>query len=191
MTRLASALIAQNIFSLVSPSTTSNQILAGTETGLHYSQDCGLTWQLLTEPLGTFPAMSAACMPTVIPLILVGGIPGMVARSPDGGNTWELSRLGLPDAVVTVLAPSPAFDQDGFVLAGTAEDGIFRSGDGGRHWESANFGLLGLQVWHLSLSPAWERDHTAFAAAGDGLFRTTNGARAWKAIGQDLDSISP
>src|SRR5947208_2247444 len=118
-------------------------ILAGTEVGVCCSQDNGLTFQVISEQLGVFPAVSVAFGPGTANrlLILAAGIPGMVASSWDGGQTWQLSKLGLADALVTVLGVSPSFAQDGCILAGTAEDGIFRSTSSGRYWEPANFGL--------------------------------------------------
>ena len=148
----------------------------------------------MSSELGTFPVMATAFSPDCAqtPSIFVGGAPGAVLRSPDGGKAWESSGLDYPDVIVSGLVTSHSSYGEGVLLAGTADDGIYRSTTRGRYWETANFGLYDLRVWSLCISPAWKTDQTAFAVVGDGLFRSTNGARAWQSLeSSDLGDALP
>ena len=136
----------------------------------------------MSGELGPFPVMATAFSPDYArsSSIFVGGAPGAVLRSLDGGKSWESCSLDYPDVIVTGLVTTPSAYGEGVLLAGTADDGIYRSTTRGRYWETANFGLYDLRVWSLSISPAWQTDQSAYAVVGDGLFRSTNGARAWQ-----------
>ena len=60
------------------------------------------------------------------------------------GATWQYAELRTPPPVVTCLAVSPAYEEDGIVFAGTLQDGVFRTADRGGRWASWNFGLIDL-----------------------------------------------
>ena len=111
--------------------------------------------------------------------LLLAGINGGVARSDDGGANWEAQQLRVPVPLVTCLALSPAFDDDGVVLAGTFEDGVFRSTDGGISWRAVNHGLFDHSIYALALSPKFAHDGRAFAGTGSGVYRSENGGRLW------------
>jgi photosystem II stability/assembly factor-like uncharacterized protein len=89
--------------------------------------------------------------------------------------------------LVTALAVSPNFAEDGIVLAGTMEDGVFRSADRGSSWAAWNFGLLDLSVFCMAVSPKFTDDETLFAGTTSGLFRSTNGGRAWREVDFPVD----
>ena len=110
---------------------------------------------------------------------LLAGINGGVARSADGGVSWDAQPLRAPAPLVTCLALSPAFDADGCVLAGTFEDGVFRSTDGGLSWRAVNHGLFDHNVLALALSPRFDADGIAYIGTGSGLYRSENGGRLW------------
>ncbi len=111
------------------------------------------------------------------------GVHGAVMRSHDRGETWHYAELRTPPPVVTCLAVSPAYEQDGIVFAGTLEDGVFRSADRGSRWATWNFGLIDLGVLCLALSPSFGEDETLIAGTETGVFRSTNGGRAWRELG--------
>jgi photosystem II stability/assembly factor-like uncharacterized protein len=118
------------------------------------------------------------------------GVHGAILRSLDGGMTWQYSLLRTPPPVVTCLAVSPNYEQDGIAFAGTLEDGVFRTADRGSRWASWNFGLIDLGVLCLAVSPAFGQDETLFAGTETGLFRSSNGSRAWREVGLPED-IAP
>jgi photosystem II stability/assembly factor-like uncharacterized protein len=87
--------------------------------------------------------------------------------------------FGSPPPVVSALACSSSFHQDGIVLAGTLEDGVYRSTDHGLTWSAANAGLLDMSVLSIAMSPAFADDGIALLGAQSGLFLSTTGGRSW------------
>lgn len=110
---------------------------------------------------------------------LLAGINGGVARSDDGGASWNAQQFRRPAPLVTCLALSPAFADDGCALAGSFEDGLFRSTDGGASWTAVNHGMFDHSVYTLALSPDFANDGVALAGTGSGVYRSQNGGRLW------------
>lgn len=111
--------------------------------------------------------------------LLLAGINGGVARSPDGGASWEARQFRGPAPLVTCLALSPGFEGEGCALAGAFEDGIFRSTDGGENWRAVNHGLFDHSIYALALSPHFADDGVAFVGTGSGIYRSENGGTLW------------
>ena len=111
--------------------------------------------------------------------LLLAGINGGVARSQDGGANWSAQPFRAPAPLVTCLALSPAFEEDGCALAGTFEDGVFRSSDGGESWTAVNHGLFDHSVYALALSPHFADDGIAYAGTGSGIYASENGGTLW------------
>ena len=112
--------------------------------------------------------------------LFAAGLPSGLARSSDGGQTWDLCWLDEVEAPVLCLAASPDVDQDGVLLAGTEGGGVLRSEDWGRRWRRANVGLQDLAVTAVACAPQWDRREVAFAVTPSGLYRSSSGGRAWK-----------
>ncbi len=112
--------------------------------------------------------------------LFAAGLPSGLARSADGGQTWDLCWLDEVEVPILCLAASPDFDQDGVLLAGTEGGGVLRSETWGRRWRRANVGLQDLAVTAVACAPRWERREVAFAATPSGLYRSSSGGRAWK-----------
>lgn len=112
--------------------------------------------------------------------LFAAGLPSGLARSADGGRTWDLCWLDEVDAPILSLAASPNLDQDGVLLAGTEGGGVLRSETWGRRWRRANVGLQDLAVTAVACAPRWERREVAFAVTPSGLYRSSSGGRAWK-----------
>ena len=66
-----------------------HRILAGSEVGLHLSDDNGRSWKLLDFPMNQSQIWSIAFDPSDRDVILVGAKPPAVFRSIDGGKRWE------------------------------------------------------------------------------------------------------
>jgi photosystem II stability/assembly factor-like uncharacterized protein len=161
-------------------------VFAARSSGLFRSDDGGQTWRsvygslALTEPL---PTTAVAVSPDFgADRTLFAGVSGGILQSTDGGQTWRAARLPPPPPTISCLVISPAFAQDGVLLAGTLEDGVFRSADRGRRWSAWNFGLLDLNVLCLAASPGFAEDETLYAGTNSGVFRSTNGGRAWREV---------
>ena len=109
---------------------------------------------------------------------LLAGVHGGVARSFDGGRSWEAISFRLPPPLVTCLCLGSAC-----LLTGTFADGSFRSADGGASWQASNHGLFDHSVNCLALSPHSADDGTVYAGTSTGIYISHNGGRLW----QDLD----
>jgi len=155
-------------------------------SGLYRSVDGGIAWQSaydsleFTEPL---PTTSIALSPDLgVDATAFAGVPGGVLLSPDAGLTWTPTWLASPPPMVSTLAISPNFIEDGVVFIGTAEDGVFRSADRGGHWARWNFGLLDLTAYCIGVSPDYAADETLYIGVESGIFFSANGGRAWREI---------
>lgn len=115
--------------------------------------------------------------------LFAAGLPGGLARSLDGGHTWDLCWLDEVEAPILALAASPNVEQDGVLLAGTEGEGVLRSEDWGRRWRRANVGLQDLAATAVACAPRWDRREVAFVATPSGLYRSSSGGRAWKPTG--------
>lgn len=165
--------------------------LAATGSGLLISRDHCRTFADAYAALNLpehLPTPSVAVSPSFASdRTAFAGVHGAILRSLDQGTTWQVAELRTPPPVVTCLAVSSAYEQDGILFAGTLEDGVFRSADRGSRWASWNFGLIDLGVLCLALSPNFGQDETLVAGAETGLFRSTNGGRAWRELGLPTD----
>lgn len=161
-------------------------IFAARNTGLLRSDDGGKTWQRTLTELDTdrLAAVTAVALPIDFERdhTVVCGMAGGLLISSDGGKTWLLPKFPLPPPMISAIALSPAFSEDGVALAATMEDGVLRSSDHGRSWVQWNFALLDLNVLSLALSPDFTSDETVFAGTETGIFRSTNGGRAWAVV---------
>jgi photosystem II stability/assembly factor-like uncharacterized protein len=164
---------------------------AATSVGLRRSDDRGASFRDAFAALGLserLPTAAVALSPAFASDHTVfAGVHGAILRSLDGGVTWQYALLRTPPPVVTCLAVSPAYEEDGIAFAGTLQDGVFRSGDRGARWASWNFGLIDLGVLCLSVSPDFAQDETLFAGTETGLFRSANGGRAWREVAFPTD----
>ncbi|MGC8878828.1 MAG: WD40/YVTN/BNR-like repeat-containing protein, partial [Anaerolineae bacterium] len=113
---------------------------------------------------------------------IYAGTNGGVLRSEDGGRSWVLGNMPKPPPVITVLLPSPNFEQDGIIFAGSMEDGVLRSPDRGTQWHRWNFGLVDLHILTLAISPNFAKDQTLWVGTDTGIFRSINGGRSWRPL---------
>lgn len=156
---------------------------AACASGLYRSRDRGAHWDLLRTSPETVTTAVAVSPAFADDRSLFAAVKGGVLRSADGGDTWFTASFPAPPPVFSSLVVSPGFERDGFLLAGTLEDGVFSSSDRGGRWQPWNFGLFDLNVLCLALSPAWIENETAYAGTETGLYRSTNGGRAWRHTG--------
>jgi photosystem II stability/assembly factor-like uncharacterized protein len=164
---------------------------AARNSGLFRSDDRGETWSQALDSLGI--EQTAAVTAVALPVdferdhTVLCGMAGGLLISGDGGASWQLPNFPPPPPMITAIALSPAFSEDGIALAATMEDGVLRSSDHGRSWVLWNFALLDLGVLSLAISPAFSRDETVFAGTETGIFRSTNGGRAWREVELPVD----
>lgn len=172
----------------------SNVFLAASVLGLMRSTDDGATWHDAYASLGPeapITTMAIAASPSFDDdqYLLAGAIDGVLVSN-DAGATWSALTLPPPPPAISSFVFSPTFSEDGFVFAGTLEDGVYRSGNRGAQWEAWNFGLTDLNVLDLAISPDFSVDETLLAATESGVYRSTNRGRSWREIPFPTD-LSP
>jgi photosystem II stability/assembly factor-like uncharacterized protein len=162
------------------------RLFAGFNGGLFSSADGGASWQYAYRSLvGDAPLATVSLLvhrPEQGAPALYAGVAGGIMSSYDGGHAWQATRLPEPEPLVTALAVSPQFDEDGILFAATAEDGVFISTDRGVTWAVWNFGLLDPNVLSLAVSPDFTHSGLVFAGVSSGLFRSHNRGRSWQPI---------
>ncbi len=130
--------------------------------GLFESTDGGEHW--VRAGLKGKSLSALAVSPSDAQSLYAGVLPG-VARSADGGATWQTASVGpRPGQVVTALAVDPK--KASSLFAGTAGAGIFESADGGVTWAARNDGLGGTDVLDVCFGAS-----SVYAATERGLFR--------------------
>jgi photosystem II stability/assembly factor-like uncharacterized protein len=126
-----------------------DRFIIATGWGLRISEDAGKTWNTL-EPAGINYPDGLVAHPDDPDLIFVAGSPGYppnwfainrsrsrIARSRDGGKTWQRLLTGLPSGGRPAFgAMTLAAWPGGYaVYAGDTDGQIFESRDGGESWE--------------------------------------------------------
>jgi photosystem II stability/assembly factor-like uncharacterized protein len=157
---LGTGLSSQDIHAIVvvpaGDGVSSRRLLAATNNDLNRSADDGATWQ----PLGVGRSLpwsycrALAQRPGRPAEVLLGngdgppGSCGVVARSRDGGDTWDVAGMpGRANSTLWCFATHPA-DPD-LVYAASVSGGVYRSGDGGASWEklAREFGEVRALAW--------------------------------------------
>ena len=132
------------------------RVLASTNNDVNLSTDEGETWQPLrlgqSLPCPYFRGL--AQLPDQPETILLGngdgppGSTGLVARSTDGGLTWQPARLpGRANSTMWNFATHLA--QPALVYASSVSGEVYRSVDAGASWEKLQreFGEIRALVW--------------------------------------------
>ncbi|RPJ38878.1 MAG: hypothetical protein EHM21_16270 [Chloroflexi bacterium] len=163
-----------------------SQLFAARASGLYRSSDGGQTWQYAYRALlgdQPLPTLSVALSPAfAADGTLLAGTAGAVLISPDRGETWQVVQFEPPPPVVSGIAFSPNFAQDGAAFLVTMEDGVYCSTDRGQTWMNWNFGLLDANGLCLAVSPGYAQDRTVLVGTSTGLFRSENGGRSWQGL---------
>ncbi len=156
-------------------------LYAARASGLYRSQDSGAVWHKVDAfPDGNDPFSATAVIAQDNEVF--AGVNGGVIYSEDDGAHWKFAALPSPPPRITALAVSPNYAEDGFIAAGTAEDGVFISTDRGLNWAAWNFGLIDHAVYALAISSRFAVDRTLFAGTETGLYRSQNGGRGWREL---------
>ena len=153
--------------------TNSENVYAGTSSGLYTSNDGGATWSL-----GLYRDVQAVAVDPATPTTVYAGTcsdPDGLYKSTDGGVNWSASNSGLPTHCVDSLAVDPV--STGTIYAGTTgqlSNGVFKSTNGAASWSPS--GLAQYTVFDLIVDPS---NHSTIYAIGNGADKSTDGGQTW------------
>ena len=132
------------------------RLLAATNNDLNRSTDDGLTWTPLEVgkalPWSYCRALAQQCGRPEVVFLGNGDFPpgsaGVVARSADGGDTWQAAVMpGRANSTIWNFAVHPADPE--LVYASSVSGQVYRSTDGGTSWQKLprEFGEIRALAW--------------------------------------------
>jgi photosystem II stability/assembly factor-like uncharacterized protein len=147
--------------------TAGGRLLVGVSRhGVFVSDDQGTSW----EAAAGIEGASVTCFASNASYVFagldnLGGGPGGVYRSADGGSTWEPAISGLGSrTILSLLAVGST------IYAGDLSTGVYRSLNDGESWSPANNGIATETIRAIVRSGP-----TLFAAGTNNLYRSTDG----------------
>lgn len=173
------------IQALVVHPTEPRTVLAGGDTGLFVSHNCGVHWERIGTQ-GALPTIWSLAIDPVDPRILFAGTrPAGVYRSRDGGQQWERLAVDIaPECSIgTPFVTSVLVDPDDHrvVWAGVEIDGVFRSLDGGDTWEHMQTGLYDPDIHAMAIAPT--SPSRVFTSTAREMFLSGNQGNSWTPLG--------
>jgi photosystem II stability/assembly factor-like uncharacterized protein len=165
-------------------------IFAGSEIGLHRSEDNGASWKLLDLPMQGSQIWAIGLDPSDRDIIYVGTKPPAVFRSKDGGKRWEKLPIGFAERCpipigpprVTAIVVDP--QNHNSVWAGAEVAGVFHSVDGGDTWsEIPKLGGTesGLDIHGIAISTGHPKK--ILVAIPDGIWSSPDEGKTWSLHG--------
>lgn len=166
-------------------------VFAGTERGLCRSDDAGETWKRIDSALNDYSIWSLAFDDRDPNLIYAGtGSPSRarVFRSRDGGHSWELLPLEMPERCAGVGRPrftAVAIDplERRAIWAGVEESGLFRSRDGGENWERVDGrgdGIANSDIHSIVILPGSPK--TVVVVVVNAIYTSTDDGNTWAGL---------
>lgn len=166
---------------------------------LYWTRDSGQSWVEITPAnLGSSVIQAAWFVDTqhgwlaLTGLDASGSIAYRLARTSDGGATWQVTPLSLfapgdPDALAEAIYLHFVDAQTGWLVVKRATSSnfslgaLFRTTDGGQTWTGLAL-PIGEPVYFVTSDLGW----VAGGPAGDQLYRTRDGGQSWQAqpVGQ-------
>lgn len=165
--------------SILSLTTASTGLFAGTWTGLYASGDGGATW---TNPL---PALGTAQAQTLLATesdLLLGTRTALFRWEPEAQMWQPLSSY--PPSGAASLAAHPVEPQR--LYAGSSSDGVYRSDDGGLSWQALPSLQKGIPA--IVVAPA-HPDRLYALAAWERVYESQDGGQQWAARWEGLGSV--
>ena len=172
-------------------------VFAGTQDGVYRSTDRGASWQRLSDPAGGREVWSLAAHPSDPDTIFAGYEPCAIARSKDGGETWE--EMDTNKAIfphITTYMPPLAKRVIGIAIdpvdsanmyAAIEVGGLLGSRDGGETWTQLMDGpYLRNNTLDLHAAQVSAADHgTVQIATQIAMFRGLNHGSRWEHVQVD------
>jgi photosystem II stability/assembly factor-like uncharacterized protein len=105
-----------------------------------------------------------------------------VARSTNGGETWQTAYIGLPAGAVGYSISIDPENTNNMYAAMAGGTGVYKTNNSALNWFRRSEGLGSTDVRIVRVAPSAPR--TVYAGTfGHGVFRTTNAADSWQAAG--------
>lgn len=148
-------------------------IVAGTGGRILRSKDYGKTWTLV--PSSVALDFHTLFVDPQTRNVLIGGDLGTVGVSSDGGASFRLASLGMPDP----MTPITKFFRHGKMLLGTSTLGRLFSSNDGKSWQLAQTGTASAFI-DSTADPA---RNTIVVTGHDGtLLRSADGGSTWDGL---------
>lgn len=169
----------------VHPSGINTVYFTAHEHGFYRSVDNGITFTAINTGVSDLSARSIVINEANRNVIL-GGVwhGGAVYKSNNIGDSWQSSRIGLPDGVkITRIKGDPNNAYGNRYFAATYANGLYVSVDSGTSWK--NRGWNGSHINDIAVS--YYRPQTWYLATQNaGMVRTRDGGDNWSTIMGDL-----
>ena len=174
------------IFSLCTHPALPDDLLAGTDSGVHRLDLKTRKWAPLAPLMGpNTNVWSVAQAPDNPDIILAGTRPATVFRSTDRGLSWKVADAALPETCRAVLFPRVTkiqFDPGNpqLVWAGLEIGGVWRSEDGGQSFMDTSNGIGSDDIHDITVVRNGSSE--LYAATNKGLFVSHDGSKTWSEI---------
>lgn len=174
------------IFSLCTHPAVPDELLAGTNSGIHRLNLKTRKWTSLAPLMGPDTNVwSVAQAPNNPDAILAGTRPAAVFRSTDRGRSWKVADADLPKTCPAVLLPRVTkiqFDpaDSHMVWAGLEIGGVWHSKDGGQSFQNISKGI-GLDDIH-DINIVRNGSTGLYAATNKGLFVSHGPSETWSEV---------
>lgn len=169
------------------------RVTVGTQEGLYRSNDHGEHWARLSAPAPGLAVWSLAVHPHDPDVMLAGYEPCAIARTADGGATWQLLAVEVtfPDVTlgpdpqpkrVTGIAIDPSYPDE--LYASVEVGGLLRSLDSGATWECVTEGLYVVDdpVDLHGVMVTRGRPRVVDVIGRIGMFRSPDGGAHWRHV---------
>jgi photosystem II stability/assembly factor-like uncharacterized protein len=161
-----------------------HHVLAGTESGLAVSHDCGATWDATSV---TEAVRSVRQSPVYPDRWVVGLQAAGVATSSDGGITWSLPEDGIAGQTIYEAEFSP-IDPDVIYAAGW-ETGVLKTDDFGITWSQIAPEFTERGVHALGVRDRGGPE-VLVGTMNDGLYVTRDNGATWEAVDPEIFELS-
>jgi photosystem II stability/assembly factor-like uncharacterized protein len=135
-----------------------------------------MDWISCNGPVGRYDSVRTFLDPQD-PAILYAEANGLIHKSTDGGETWNLT--GSSDTGISLLAISSQYPD---TLYGSVEEDLFMSTDGGINW--SHLEEFYADITALAIDP--QNPGIMYAGTESGAFKSTDGGENWSFINNGL-----
>lgn len=153
----------------------------GGNIGFQKSTDGGYTWEKLSDGVNGPVDFHAMAVSSVNPNLIFGWYRGMLQKTEDGGNNWEVVR---PTPFVTVSLTADSSDEN--ILYASSPQGAFISRDKGQKWQELSTELKNTFVSMIAINPKNSHEILSFSERLR-LAKSIDGGKTWSKINESFD----